>query len=162
MISRRKRRSGLHFYVQDTFAEVPQERQNSERILEVKEPYGEQVRTLAQVYERLQEDGFKIELVRVPLADSGRAPPLDTWDALVAALKDLDAGTAVVFNCQMGRGRTTLGTIIASLVRRALDGGEEEKVRLIGWSESGCTRLTWPCLINGAGGGACSRGGGGP
>jgi hypothetical protein len=51
------------------------------------------------------------------------------FDILFTLLRELDEKTAVCFNCQMGKGRTTTGTVIATLIRRALDGdrGEEEK-----------------------------------
>jgi len=55
----------------------------------------------------------------------------------VNILKGLDATTAVCFNCQMGKGRTTTGTVIAVLMRRVLDEeGKLEEVEQVEYDES--------------------------
>lgn len=72
------------------------------------------------------EDGYDIEYVRVPVTDE-KAPKDNDVDLLVQrvwriAQEDetrMSMGqqpSAIVFNCQMGRGRTTTGMIIASMV----------------------------------------------
>jgi hypothetical protein len=70
-----------------------------------------------------------VEFNRVPIIDE-KSPSLADFDTLWNLLRELDDKTAVCFNCQMGKGRTTTGTVIATLIRRALDtgaNGEEEK-----------------------------------
>ena len=43
--------------------------------------------------------------------------PTESIDTIIDALKDEPASTPCVFNCQMGKGRTTLGMVVASLVK---------------------------------------------
>lgn len=52
---------------------------------------------------------------RVPVTDE-KAPKERDFVFLVRRLWQQPAGTALVFNCQMGRGRTSTGMIIASLL----------------------------------------------
>jgi len=61
------------------------------------------------------EDGFDVDYQRVPVTDE-KAPKERDFVFLVRRLWQQPAGTALVFNCQMGRGRTSTGMIIASLL----------------------------------------------
>jgi len=83
-----------------------------------------QIRHLADVYQFLSAE-FEVSYTRLPINDE-RSPSLDDFDRLVALLKDLDPETAVYFNCQMGKGRTTTGMVIAILMRRTLDEKKNE------------------------------------
>jgi len=61
---------------------------------------------------------------RLPIADES-APPETILTALVELLRGSIAGggkTALVFNCQMGRGRTTTGMVCAAIMMRAVEG----------------------------------------
>ncbi len=51
----------------------------------------------------------QLNLIRVPVVEE-LAPDERCFDILVGTLKDEPASTQCVFSCQMGRGRTTLGT----------------------------------------------------
>ncbi len=53
--------------------------------------------------------------MRVPVTDE-KAPKEHDFTLLIQRLWTLPEGAALVFNCQMGRGRTTTGMIIASLL----------------------------------------------
>ena len=64
---------------------------------------------------RLAEDGYDVDYQRVPVTDE-KAPKERDFVFLVRRLWQQPAGTALVFNCQMGRGRTSTGMIIASLL----------------------------------------------
>ena len=55
----------------------------------------------------------------MPIVDE-KAPRECDFDAMLRELKGTDANTACVFNCQMGKGRTTTGMIVACLVRDVL------------------------------------------
>ena len=57
--------------------------------------------------------------LRMPIVDE-KAPRECDFDAMLSELKGTDANTACVFNCQMGKGRTTTGMIVACLVRDVL------------------------------------------
>lgn len=61
------------------------------------------------------EDGYDVDYTRVPVTDE-KAPKDADFALLTKRLWNLPEGAALVFNCQMGRGRTTTGMIIASLL----------------------------------------------
>ena len=69
----------------------------------------------------------KLRHHRLPIADE-EPPSSDIITELVELLQHVDhAGTiAVVFNCQMGRGRTTTGMVCASILLRARAGWSVE------------------------------------
>lgn len=56
-----------------------------------------------------------MDYLRVPVTDE-KAPKDADFALLTKRLWDVPDGAALVFNCQMGRGRTTTGMIIASLL----------------------------------------------
>jgi hypothetical protein len=76
------------------------------------------VQTPREVYEQLQQEGFRVDYARVPISDE-KAPGEDDFEALVARLKNVDPNRPLIFNCHAGRGRTTTGMVIADLMRRA-------------------------------------------
>ncbi len=51
----------------------------------------------------------------MPVTDE-KAPKTDDFGVLVDRAAAPPAGAALVFNCQMGRGRTTTGMVIATLL----------------------------------------------
>lgn len=68
----------------------------------------------------------QVKYSRVPIADE-TAPEEQDFDQLVRQLKAVASGglkndTALVFNCQMGRGRTTTGMVCASILLLAARG----------------------------------------
>lgn len=80
------------------------------------------VQTPLEVFKGLELEGFPIEYARVPITD-GKAPKSSDFDALAIKIASASRNTAFVFNCQMGRGRTTTGTVIACLVKLRIDYG---------------------------------------
>lgn len=56
-----------------------------------------------------------MDYLRVPVTDE-KAPKPDDFGVLIGRAWGPPPGAALVFNCQMGRGRTTTGMIIASLL----------------------------------------------
>ncbi|KAK6803962.1 hypothetical protein RDI58_001746 [Solanum bulbocastanum] len=73
------------------------------------------VKTPLQVYEELQSKEYLVEYERVPITDEKSPKELD-FDILVHRVSQADVKTQIIFNCQMGRGRTTTGMVIATLV----------------------------------------------
>ncbi|KAG5055986.1 hypothetical protein JHK85_008496 [Glycine max] len=73
------------------------------------------VKTPLEVYEELQVEGYLVDYERVPITDEKSPKELD-FDILVNKISQADVNTEIVFNCQMGRGRTTTGMVIATLV----------------------------------------------
>jgi len=74
-------------------------------------------------YEWLAEqDGVPaVEYYRIPISDES-APEEKDFDQLIAELKGClgQPGVAFVFNCQMGRGRTTTGMVSACIMSKAI------------------------------------------
>ncbi|MBA0589787.1 hypothetical protein Gorai_018517, partial [Gossypium raimondii] len=81
------------------------------------------------VFKCLEDDGFPIKYARVPITD-GKAPKSSDFDTVAKNIASASEHTAFVFNCQMGRGRTTTGTVIACLVKLRIDNGRPIKVLL--------------------------------
>lgn len=86
------------------------------QVVEEWEPVTEaNVQTPSEVYQALAEEGYLVDYLRVPVTDE-KAPKADDFAVLIARAWAPPSGAALVFNCQMGRGRTTTGMIIASLL----------------------------------------------
>lgn len=73
------------------------------------------IQTPAEVYEELCNDGYNLDYLRVPVTDE-KAPDGEDFEILMRKSWDIDEGDAIVFNCQMGRGRTTTGMCIACMI----------------------------------------------
>ena len=68
------------------------------------------------MYAALQKEGLPVSYARVPITDEKPPEPKD-FDQLLGELRTHDPtkGDVYIFNCQMGRGRTTTGTVVAAL-----------------------------------------------
>ncbi|ONK62988.1 uncharacterized protein A4U43_C07F10230 [Asparagus officinalis] len=73
------------------------------------------IKTTLEVYEELQVEGYLVDYERVPITDE-KSPKESDFDNLVRRIAQVDKDTEIIFNCQMGRGRTTTGMVIATLV----------------------------------------------
>ncbi|KAI3732551.1 hypothetical protein L1987_63757 [Smallanthus sonchifolius] len=87
------------------------------------------VQTPLEVFKSLEADGFPIKYARVPITD-GKAPKSSDFDTLALNISSASKDTVFVFNCQMGRGRTTTGTVIACLVKLRIDNGRPIRILL--------------------------------
>ncbi|KAJ8748544.1 hypothetical protein K2173_003445 [Erythroxylum novogranatense] len=85
------------------------------------------IKTPLEVFKCLEADGFPIKYARVPITD-GKAPKSSDFDTLVMNIASASKDTAFVFNCQMGIGRTTTGTVIACLLKLRIDCGRPIRV----------------------------------
>ena len=85
----------------------------------------ESVQTPREVFDMLRQEGYKVDYARIPVTDE-KSPELKDFDALVERLKSADPDAPLIFNCHAGRGRTTTGTVIAGLLRRAREGVQPE------------------------------------
>ena len=104
---------------------------NAQKPLDVQADKSFTVRAAYADHVNKQEGTATCEYVRVPIADE-TAPEEQDFDQLVDELAGLAADgserakatTALVFNCHMGRGRTTTGMVCgAILLRRARPAG---------------------------------------
>ncbi|CAD6922391.1 hypothetical protein CF336_g6584 [Tilletia laevis] len=96
--------------------EVEGQRGNFE-VIPIWENVGEDdVLTPREVYELVISEGYRVDYARLAITDE-QAPIPDVFSHLEHRVQlALDTGAACVFNCQMGRGRTTTGMTISSLV----------------------------------------------
>ncbi|XP_043804477.1 paladin isoform X2 [Manihot esculenta] len=73
------------------------------------------VKTPLEANEELQLEGYLFDYERVPITDE-KSPEEQDFDILVDKIYRANLNTEIIFNCQMGRGRTTTGMVIATLV----------------------------------------------
>nr|GMD60850.1 paladin [Ipomoea batatas] len=85
------------------------------------------VQTPLEVFKCLEAEGFPIKYARIPITD-GKAPKSSDFDTLTLNIASASKDTALVFNCQMGIGRTTTGTVIACLLKLRIDYGRPIRV----------------------------------
>jgi len=94
------------------FAENPMEREAEEVELKI-----EQIKGLQNIYESMRETGFEgLTVHRIPVTEE-RAPAEYCFDYMLEILKNEPASVPCVFSDQMGRGRTTLGMVVACLIK---------------------------------------------
>lgn len=79
------------------------------------------MRTPREVYDALRAEGYKVNYYRVPITD-GASPSIGLFDSFFQVIQGADRKDPVIFNCQMGGGRTTTGMVIACLIRAKLYG----------------------------------------
>ncbi|XP_057482854.1 uncharacterized protein LOC130769660 isoform X3 [Actinidia eriantha] len=91
------------------------------------------IQTPLEVFRCLECEGFPIKYARVPITD-GKAPKSSDFDTLAMNIASASKDTVFVFNCQMGRGRTTTGTVIACLLKLRIDYGRPIRILLDGTS----------------------------
>ena len=95
------------------YAENPMERVDLEEIVKV-----ESIKDLESVYkECAEQSGVNLVVVNVPVVEDQASSSGKTFDNIINNLKDEPASTPCVFSCQMGRGRTTLGMVVACLLK---------------------------------------------
>ncbi|KAG0177898.1 hypothetical protein DFQ29_004184 [Apophysomyces sp. BC1021] len=78
------------------------------------------VETPAQVFQSIIDEGYQVDYLRIPITDE-QAPIPDVFDQLIQRVLDASAGIDILFNCQMGRGRTTTGMVTACLMSMILN-----------------------------------------
>jgi len=79
------------------------------------------VMTPAQAYGRLKQQGFNVDYHRVPITDEC-SPEEKVCEQLIQIMRSVRRCDGVVFNCQLGRGRTTTGMVIACILWRCITG----------------------------------------
>jgi len=94
------------------FCENPMEREDIEEVVKV-----ESLKEMGSVYDSLREAGFPDMLYTRCPVNEDRAPHEYCFDILVDALKNEPASVPAIFSDQMGRGRSTVGMIIACLIK---------------------------------------------
>ncbi|KAI7872941.1 inositol hexakisphosphate-domain-containing protein [Spinellus fusiger] len=77
------------------------------------------VETPAQAFQSIIDEGYQVDYLRIPITDE-QAPIPDVFDELVQRVLGAKEEVDVLFNCQMGRGRTTTGMVTACLMSMVL------------------------------------------
>lgn len=85
------------------------------------------IQTPREVFSCLEARGYPVMYERVPITD-GKAPKSSDFDTLAKNVASASKDTAFVFNCQMGRGRTTTGTVIACLLKLRIEYGKPIRI----------------------------------
>jgi len=115
---------GLVCYFRDTYAEHPEDRENIKYTVKLEKD--DDLVTLSGLYTQLQDSGFVLSYDRMPIIDE-KAPTEFDFDNLLNLLKMSGPNTACVFNCQMGKGRTTTGMVICCLIKDIVHSGNHNK-----------------------------------
>ena len=72
--------------------------------------------TPVELYASLKAQGFLVDYARIPITD-GRAPKARDFDSLAWRIAMASREDSVlIFSCQAGHGRTTLGTVVGCLM----------------------------------------------
>merc|ERR1719242_2887092 len=94
------------------FAENPLEREAEDVDVKL-----ETIFSFQDLYQQMREAGFEgLEGRRLPVSED-RAPPEFCFDMITDLLKNEPASVPCIFSDQQGRGRTSLGMIIACLIK---------------------------------------------
>lgn len=77
----------------------------------------EEVKDLDTIYKKCIDNcGVDLQVYRIPMMED-QMPGEECFDTIVNILKAEPASTPVIFSCQMGKGRTSIGITIALLVK---------------------------------------------
>ncbi|GLB40222.1 putative inositol hexakisphosphate [Lyophyllum shimeji] len=82
--------------------------------------------TPKDVVEMIRKEGYRIDYARVAITDEQAPLPDALWQLLERVRAGLSQANDFVFNCQMGRGRTTTGMVTACLISSLMHWGWEE------------------------------------
>ncbi|ORX58097.1 hypothetical protein DM01DRAFT_319996 [Hesseltinella vesiculosa] len=78
------------------------------------------IETPREVFESIKKEGYQVDYLRIPITDE-QAPIPDVFDLLKQRILEAHVGRDIIFNCQMGRGRTTTGMVTACLISMILN-----------------------------------------
>lgn len=109
-------------YYRDTYAEHPEDRENIEYKVNLEND--DALVTLNGLYDQMKSSGFALSYFRLPIVDE-KAPRDFDFDAILTEMLNTTRDTACIFNCQMGKGRTTTGMILACLLKDILFGNND-------------------------------------
>jgi len=99
------------------FAENPMEREDEEISIKLEGEELEGLKEAKTVYDNIKTDRFPNLITQRCPVNEDRAPGEECFDIMIDLLKNEPASTVCIFSDQMGRGRTTLGMIIACLIK---------------------------------------------
>eukprot|EP00094_Tigriopus_californicus_P008191 TCALIF_07887-PA protein Name:"Similar to pald1 Paladin (Danio rerio)" AED:0.24 eAED:0.24 QI:1/0.6/0.33/0.83/1/1/6/0/408 len=103
--------STLKVHKDSGFTENPLERSDRLESVKVKSLQGQR-----EIWSSLSDKYPHLRILKIPISED-QCPTEESLDMIVDALKGEPAATQCVFSCQMGRGRTTIGMILACLIK---------------------------------------------
>ncbi|KIJ51469.1 hypothetical protein M422DRAFT_157971 [Sphaerobolus stellatus SS14] len=80
----------------------------------------EDILTPREVFDLVAKEGYKVDYARIPVTDEQAPLPTALAQIFDRVKNTLGYAGDMIFNCQMGRGRTTTGMVAASLVSTIL------------------------------------------
>ncbi|KAI9486886.1 MAG: inositol hexakisphosphate-domain-containing protein [Benjaminiella poitrasii] len=80
----------------------------------------EDIKTPKETFQSIIDEGYQVDYLRIPITDE-QAPIPDVFDQLIRRTKNANTGVDVLYNCQMGRGRTTTGMVTACLTAMVMN-----------------------------------------
>ncbi|VDC06830.1 unnamed protein product [Peniophora sp. CBMAI 1063] len=87
------------------------------------------IMTPRDVFELMERDGYKIDYGRVAITDEQAPLPAALAQLFDRVASRYDSAGDFIFNCQMGRGRTTTGMVSASLIATTMHWKESSDVQ---------------------------------
>ncbi|ETO31327.1 hypothetical protein RFI_05794 [Reticulomyxa filosa] len=106
-------------YHQDTYALLPQDRKDQVHQVHI-DKVEDDIMSLQEMYDRVSRSKDNVITLRRLTVNDERAPEPKSIDELVGMIKGVGFDTAIIFNCQMGKGRTTEGMIMACLIKKRM------------------------------------------
>ncbi|KAI8898833.1 inositol hexakisphosphate-domain-containing protein [Globomyces pollinis-pini] len=76
----------------------------------------DEIETPLDVYNSICEEGYKLDYLRIPITDE-LSPIPDVFNQMIDRILSIPLNSDPIFNCQMGRGRTTQGLVITCLMK---------------------------------------------
>ncbi|KAF8525934.1 inositol hexakisphosphate-domain-containing protein [Hysterangium stoloniferum] len=76
--------------------------------------------TPREVFDMVAKEGYKVDYARIPVTDEQAPLPSALAQLLERVRTSMDYAGDLIFNCQMGRGRTTTGMVAACLISTIL------------------------------------------
>ncbi|KAF8071749.1 inositol hexakisphosphate-domain-containing protein [Lyophyllum atratum] len=86
----------------------------------------EEILTPRDVIEMIRKEGYRIDYARIAITDEQAPLPDALWQLLERVRAGLSQAGDFIFNCQMGRGRTTTGMVTACLISSTMQWDGEE------------------------------------
>ncbi|KAI9439769.1 inositol hexakisphosphate-domain-containing protein [Lactarius indigo] len=92
----------------------------------------EDIMTPGDVFKLMEKEGYKIDYGRVAITDEQAPLPGALSQLLERVTSTYDSTGDFIFNCQMGRGRTTTGMVTACLIASSMKLEQDESVPDVG------------------------------
>ncbi|CEP08320.1 hypothetical protein [Parasitella parasitica] len=95
----------------------------------------DKVQTPKEVFQSFQAEGYRLKYFRIPISPE-QSPDDNYFDEYINVIRHLEPTDPLIFNCGIGAVRTTVGIIIAQIIRRTqlIERGQPDPFPIPGWS----------------------------